>query len=97
MTEKPTLYYIHYQYESKDGNLSGHATGHGFTIVWNDRPPADYTKGAEVKDILDVCQERLDFLDNYKTLAEKKAYALIGQALELLQNEEDENWDGELK
>ena len=87
-------HHVHFQYESKDGDLSGHVTGHGFTIIWNDRPPREYVIGPEVKDILEVCGERLEYIDEYATIGERKAYALITQALDILQAEEDENWDG---
>lgn len=87
-------HHVHFQYESKDGDLSGHCTGHGFTIVWNDRPPREYVTGPEVKDILEVCGERLEYIDEYATIGERKAYALITQAIGILQTEEDENWDG---
>lgn len=90
-----TQHHTHMQYESKDGDLSGHCSGHGFTIVWNDRPPREYLTGPEVKDILEVCHERLEYLDEYLSLGEKQAYALIGKAIDILQAEEDENWDGE--
>lgn len=47
--------------------------------------------GPEVKDILEVCSERLEYIDEYATLGERKAYALIAQAIDILQAEEDEN------
>lgn len=81
---------IHHQYRNHRGNFAGHATGDGFTIVWDTVPMGDFKDGTSVYDIIGICAERLEYLIDNGVATDNQSMAFFYLTSALSEMEKDD-------